>query len=359
MSIPRCPVFLLNVALSSGGNSTNITVRGSNWGEHFIYDSNKKTWIVPTNIILGFHYGIENAYGIGIGSYAGLNTQATYAIAIGLNAGQIQQQFNAIAIGQNTGQYQQHANAIAIGQNAGQYQQQNGAIAIGQCAGQYGQQNWTIAVGQNAGQTGQQNWAIAIGQSAGALNQSTYAIAIGPNAGQTGQPANSIAIGPNTNTATANQIIMDASFSTPLGVGITGGVFIRPIRGTFSSGGTLSYDINTKEVLYNASSRRYKYDICDLSQPPISSIYELQPKEFKYKLNGDPDIGFIAEEAIKINPAFVYLDNIKQIPEGIRWNAITVSLLLELKRLKARKEALLLKRNNIFCHRLEIALKAK
>ena len=335
MSIPRCPVFLLAVALSSGGNSTNITIRGSNWGEHFIYDSNQKSWIVPKNIILGFHYGIENAYGIGIGSYAGLNTQSTYAIAIGLNAGQFQQHTNAIAIGQNAGQFQQHTNTIAIGQNAGQYNQGTDATAIGQNAGLTGQQNGTIAVGQSAGQNGQQNWAIAIGQSAGELNQSTYAIAIGPNAGQTGQPANSIAIGPNTNTATVNQIIMDASFSTPLGVGITGGMFIRPINGPKGGLGVLSYDINTKEVLYNASSRRYKYDICDLDTG--TSIYELQPKEFKYKLNGAPDIGFIAEDAFECNPAFVYLDNIKQIPEGIRWNAITVSLLLELKRLKTRK----------------------
>jgi hypothetical protein len=343
MPIQRCPVFLLAVALSSGGNSTNITIRGSNWGEHFIYDSNQKSWIVSKNIILGYHYGIENAYGIGIGSYAGLNTQATYAIAIGQNAGQLQQHTNTIAIGQSAGQYGQQFNAIAIGQNAGQYQQHVNAIAIGQNTGQYGQQNGTIAVGQNAGQTGQQNWTIAIGQSAGALNQSTYAIAIGQNSGQTGQPANSIAIGPNTNTANADQIIIDASFSTPLGVGITGGMFIRPINGPNYGLGVLSYDINTKEVLYNSSSRRYKYDICDLDTG--TSIYELEPKEFKYKLNGAPDIGFIAEDAIKSNPAFVYLDNIKQIPEGIRWNAITVSLLLELKRLKARKEALLLKRN--------------
>ena len=347
MSIPRCPVFLLAVALSSGGNSTNITVRGSNWGEHFVYNSNKKTWIVPTNIILGFHYGIENAYGIGIGSYSGLNTQATYAIAIGHNAGQIQQHANTSAIGQSAGQYQQGTNATAIGPSAGQYQQGQSATAIGLNAGQFQQHANAIAIGQAAGQNGQQNGAIAIGQNAGQTGQQNGAIAIGQNAGQTGQPANSIAIGPNTNTATVNQIIIDASFSTPLGVGITGGVFIRPINGPKGGLGVLSYDINTKEVLYNASSRRYKYDICDLSQPPISSIYELQPKEFKYKLNGDPDIGFIAEEAIKINPAFVYLDNIKQIPEGIRWNAITVSLLLELKRLKARKEALLLKRNNI------------
>jgi len=292
MPIPRCPVFLLAVALSSGGNSTNITVRGSNWGEHFVYNSNEISWIVPTNIILGYHYGIENAYGIGIGSYAGLNTQATYAIAIGLSAGQLQQ--HAIAIGQDAGKFQQQATAIAIGQDAGQNGQQNGAIAIGQCAGQNGQQNGTIAVGQSAGQTAQQNGAIAIGQSAGALNQSMYAIAIGPNAGHTGQPANSIAIGPNTNTTDADQIIIDASFSTPLGVGITGGMFIRPIIGPKVGLGVLSYDINTKEVLYNASSRRYKYDICDLSQPPVSSIYGLQPKEFKYKLNGAPDIGLIA-----------------------------------------------------------------
>ena len=65
------------------------------------------------------------------------------------------------------------------------------------------------------------------------------------------------------------------------------------------------------------------------------SIYDLQPREFKYKDDHSPDIGLIAEEAFYTNNAFAYLDK-EGIPEGIQWNAITASLIKEIQQMKQR-----------------------
>lgn len=330
----RCPVFLLEVALSTGGNATNITVKGSNWGEIFIYDDEEKSWVISSNLILGVHTGINGSSGIGIGAFSGLNSQSIYAIAIGRDAGNIFQHESAIALGKNAGYQSQQTNAIAIGLNSGQTNQQANSIAIGVTSGQTNQQAISIAIGTNSGKVLQQTKSIAIGPNSGQTNQQANSIALGVNTSNQG--VNSVAIGANT-IASTSQIVIDASFSTPL-TGISG-LFLRPVRGPLSGAGFISYDTTTKEVIYNGSSERYKYDIRDLTD---SSVTGLQPREFKYKLNDAPDIGLIAEEAFQCDPSFAYLDN-QQIPEGIQWNAITVSLVLELKRLKVRKEALLTK----------------
>ena len=326
----RCPVFLLAVALSSGGNASNITVKGSHWGDYFIYDDNIKNWrSFSTRIILGDHSSTDNTTTMGIGTRAGLVVQSPTAIAVGHSAGNTNQGPNTIAIGKSAGQVSQ--GGIAIGTNAGTNNQIQYAIAIGLNAGQIGQQLDAIAIGTNTGQIGQQSDAIAIGTNAGQTGQQSGAIAIGTNAGQMNQRSNSIVIGYNVSTSFQG-IVLDASSSAiPFSPGATG-VFIRPLRGPNLGTNLLSWNTATKEIFYNGSSERYKYDI----QPLLSvSIDKLQPREFKYKLGGTSDIGLIAEEAYQCDPAFAYLDK-TQLPEGIEWNAITVSLVKELQQMKAR-----------------------
>ena len=118
----------------------------------------------------------------------------------------------------------------------------------------------------------------------------------------------------------------------------TPGLFVSSVRGPRSSSNVLSYDTNTNEIYYNGSSERYKYDIASLSKD-TSVIYDLQPREFKYKITDEPDVGLIAEEAFKCDPSFAYLDKDK-IPEGIQWNVITTYLIAELKKLKMELEEL-------------------
>jgi hypothetical protein len=337
MPIGRCPVFLLAVALSSGGNATSITVKGSKWGDYFIYDDTIKNWRSFSNrIIIGDHSSTDNTTALGIGMRAGYLSQSATAIAIGLNAGNANQNNSSVAVGTSAGENKQRIGAVGIGYNAGQTNQGTNSIAIGYNAGQINQPTGAVAIGANAGQYSQATGAVAIGYNAGQYSQATGAVAIGYNAGQTNQGTNSIAIGYNSN-AGFQSIVIDASYSTPINAGATG-VFIRPVRGPMEGSNLLSWDTTTKEIFYNGSSQRYKYDIQDL---PVSklSINDLQPREFKYNLDNSPDNGLIAEEAYKCDNAFAYLDN-TQIPEGIQWNAITVALVKELQQMKKRIQIL-------------------
>ena len=189
-------------------------------------------------------------------------------------------------------------------------------MAIGQLAGNLYQSIKAIAIGDAAGQDYQGINSIAIGNNAGKYAQGNNSIAIGFKAGITSQPTNSIIL--NADTAPLN-----AS---------TSGFYVRPINGPRSSSNVLSYDTTTGEVYFNGSSERYKYDIEPLSKD-TSVVYNLQPREFKYKLSDEPDIGLIAEEAFACDQAFAYLDK-DQIPEGIQWNVITTYLVAEMKKLK-------------------------
>lgn len=337
----RCPIVLLEVALSNGEVASNITIKGKHKGDYFIYDSTIKGWrVFSTQVIIGDHTSYDGTTTLGVGAKSGLINQSSTAVAVGYASGNNTQRDNAIAIGPNAGQQLQRANVIAIGANAGYSTQLTSAIAIGANAGRINQGTTSIAIGANAGYSSQRSGAIAIGFSAGQTNQGSNSIAIGANAGQTNQGSNSIIIGANVNNTYASSIVMNAT-ATPF-YPTSGGVFIRPVRGPNLAMNLLSYDTTTKEVFYNGSSGRYKYDIRDLSSK--TAVDKLQPREFKYKLDDVPDIGLIAEEAYACDNAFAYLDE-NRLPEGIQWNAITVSLLRELQSLKERVAIL---KNNTF-----------
>ena len=301
MSIPeRCPLYRLNSTSKASGDFNNIPA-GKDYGSYLYW--NGSIWLSDSNKI---HLGTD----------AGRYNQGQYAVALGKNAGT----------------FQQATNSIAIGFNSGTNQQQQSAIAIGLYSGNISQQQNTVAIGYNAGFDTQGTNAVAIGQNAGQNNQGTNTVAIGQNAGQNNQGTNSIAIGQNagTNSQPAGSIILNAS-GLALNPGSTG-FFVKPIRGAFSSSNVLSYDTGTNEIFYNGSSQRYKYDIKPIINK-TDNIYQLQPKEFKYKLDDTTDIGFIAEEVADIDPAFAYVDK-DGIPEGIQWNTITTYLVSEIKKMK-------------------------
>jgi len=67
-----------------------------------------------------------------------------------------------------------------------------------------------------------------------------------------------------------------------------------------------------------------------------SKVYDLQPKEFDYKLDDLHDVGFIAEEVAKVEKNFAKYQNDE--PVNINWNAIVASLVAEIKILQERIE---------------------
>ena len=333
--IGRSPVVRLSVAVQSGGYATNIRVKGENWGDFFIYDDELSSWITLSNkIVLGNHTDPGNTT-FGIGFFAGYLQQTPSAIAIGTYAGNADQGAEAIAYGYYAGQFRQ--GGIAIGNSAGNGDQQVNAVAMGLNAGFQNQSTGAIAIGLNAGTENQSAGAIAIGENAGTQNQSVGAIAIGQNTGDTG--SYSISIGQN---AMKKGIVINATniqLTSP-----ATGLFVKPIRGPMIGNNLISWDTGTKEMFYNGSSERFKYDIQPL-RIASTSTRDLQPREFKYKLDDTHDIGLIAEEAFKANTAFAYLDK-GQTPEGIQWNAITTSLVAELQQMKQRIALLKAKKAN-------------
>jgi len=332
MSALKCPYYRLN-STSKGGGDFNTIPEGRNYGDYLYWDGSQ--WMVGSNTIhLGANAGkpVQGAYAIALGQEAGTRGQGAYGIAIGYNAGSQTQQPNAIAIGQEAGYQTQGSHAIAIGQFAGYDIQGQNAIAIGQSAGSTAQKQNAISLGQNAGSISQSTNAIAIGLDAGYQTQGQNAIAIGQNVGTNTQGQNSIAIGQNAGETgqSPNSIILNAS-ATSLPA-LNTGLFINPIRGPFATSNVLSYNLTTHEVVYNGSSKRYKYDIEDLTEN-TENLYKLVPREFKYKLNNEKDVGLIAEEAQSCDPLFAYTDS-QGNPEGIQWNTITTYLIAEMKKLK-------------------------
>jgi hypothetical protein len=332
MSALKCPYYRLN-STSKGGGDFNTIPEGRNYGDYLYWDGSQ--WMVGSNTIhLGANAGkpVQGAYAIALGQEAGTRGQQSHGIAIGYNAGSQTQQPNAIAIGQEAGYQTQSQNAIAIGQFSGYDNQGQYSIAIGQYAGYTAQKQDAISLGRNAGSIAQSTNAIAIGLDAGYQTQGENAVAIGQNVGKNTQGQNAIAIGQNAGETgqSANSIILNAS-STSLNAPNTG-LFINPIRGPFATSNVLSYNLTTHEIVYNGSSKRYKYDIKDLNEN-TENLYKLVPREFKYILNDEKDVGLIAEEAQSCDPLFAYTDPDGN-PEGIQWNTITTYLIAEMKKLK-------------------------
>ena len=337
--LSRCPLFLLNsYSKNPEGGSLVQPDNGSVYGSYLYWgaDSENGRWLnEPRTVHLGINAGryFQGAASIALGAYAGQSNQGNSAVAIGLNAGSGNQGLDAIAIGAQSGYINQGNYAVAIGQLAGSNNQNSDAISIGPQAGQTSQGTYAVAIGQLAGNLYQSSGAVAIGNGAGLDYQGINSIAIGNGAGEYAQGNNSIAIGYRAGLTLqhANSIILNAS-ALALDASLNSGFYVRPINGPRSSSNVLSYDTTTGEIYFNGSSERYKYDIEPLAKD-TSVIYNLQPREFKYKLSDEPDIGLIAEEAFECDPSFAYLDK-DQIPEGIQWNVITTYLVAEMKKLK-------------------------
>lgn len=102
---------------------------------------------------------------------------------------------------------------------------------------------------------------------------------------------------------------------------------------TGAGSGAVRLDASTHELLYLASSIRYKENVKDLSDS--SWIYNLRPVSFNYIREGKPCYGFIAEEVIQHNTDVVCLDK-QGRPESVMYESIFTALLNEVK--KQREE---------------------
>ena len=110
------------------------------------------------------------------------------------------------------------------------------------------------------------------------------------------------------------------------------------MAGTFP----LYYNTSSFEITYNTSSRTTKNTIQDLATD-TAPIYGLQPRTYIYNTDpqSGPQIGYISEEVKELNRNFAtYNTPDLETPVAINYNVITVFLVEEIKKLKARVEAL-------------------
>lgn len=92
------------------------------------------------------------------------------------------------------------------------------------------------------------------------------------------------------------------------------------------------------------SSIRYKENIVPLDKEvDTSHVYELKPVAFDYKKGGAHSFGYIAEDVAKVAPELVNYEkdeNGSLRPESVSYDHVSVLLLEEIKKLKARIEVL-------------------
>lgn len=117
---------------------------------------------------------------------------------------------------------------------------------------------------------------------------------------------------------------------------------------TTSAGtGTLKYHASTGLVSYDGSARIFKKDIQELEYG-LQSVLSMRPKKYKWKLNDDTDLGFIADEMYQIIPEIVFLANnsINQTeledgePMGINYDRLIPVLVKAIQELSAKVSAL-------------------
>ena len=110
------------------------------------------------------------------------------------------------------------------------------------------------------------------------------------------------------------------------------------VGGLLTSGGDgdLELDTATGNVIYNGSSRRYKYDIENINFANLDKLLSLQPKTFKWKSNHKEDWGLIAEEVDELG--FKELVNYTNgVPESVQYKKVGLALLEYLKQYGSTK----------------------
>ena len=129
-------------------------------------------------------------------------------------------------------------------------------------------------------------------------------------------------------------------------IGIPENETLVRINPTGSGVGSIGYGLNywnevKSNSFINASSRRYKQDIRDITDADLGNVDDIRPVSFEHKgfTDGKRYVGMIAEEMAETNPAFVFFDRDGRA-DGIDYAKLTVLLIREVQKLKRRVQEL-------------------
>lgn len=90
------------------------------------------------------------------------------------------------------------------------------------------------------------------------------------------------------------------------------------------------------QISHCSSSLRYKTNIAPFT-PGLSFVVRLHPIAFDWKLGGNPDVGFGAEDVAKVDPRFVTFNDRGEV-EGVKYDRIGVVLINAVKEQQAQIE---------------------
>jgi len=113
-----------------------------------------------------------------------------------------------------------------------------------------------------------------------------------------------------------------------------GGVFMYNL-GSAGSGTALVID-GSDEIIPSSSSIAYKDNVRTI-ESDSSRVFDLMPRAFEWKRDGQTDFGLIAEEVHEVMPEMV-IYNRDGKPEAVKYDRLSVLLLMELQKIKENLE---------------------
>lgn len=159
-----------------------------------------------------------------------------------------------------------------------------------------------------------------------------------PNGG-TGQDTVRVEIGQDGDTSFSGNIDFTGAKSITTASGAltlapAAGIFMNNL-GTAGSGTALVID-GSNEIIPSSSSITYKDNVRDI-ESDSSKVFDLIPRTFAWKRDGQTDFGLIAEEVHEVIPEMVTY-NRDGTPESVKYDRLSILLLMELQKIKESLE---------------------
>jgi len=107
--------------------------------------------------------------------------------------------------------------------------------------------------------------------------------------------------------------------------------------------GTTLQVLGTGEVVEQVSLRAYKQDEIEIQNETgylVEDVLKLKPKFFTWKETGIRDLGFVVEDAIEANQAYIYRDEVLGIPKNVKDRSILAGLVAMVKKQQTEIEVL-------------------
>jgi len=125
------------------------------------------------------------------------------------------------------------------------------------------------------------------------------------------------------------------SVTERMSIASDGGIFMNSL-GSAGSGTALVID-GSDEIIPSSSSVAYKDNVRTI-ESDSSRVFDLTPRSFDWKRDGLSDFGLIAEEVHEVMPEMV-IYNKDGNPEAVKYDRLSVLLLMELHKIKKDLEA--------------------